>query len=439
MAVTSSEAYIALNEVLQDFETEVIKAKATITEIKIISKERSETRSEIENLLKQKHISYGEVTRNVGSFGGTEIQTIDEKIRLIYKQKGNKGSGGGAEATRLTESAQCVYAAIAFGLKRPITSNDITPKNVKEYSTSFITDEKNDKILNDLNDEWVNSCVLGANELWNKFKNTGKKYTFNRGSKDVDRIEKEFKRVKQNEKVRMDINKWNPADIWIIADNFHWECLEKEKTLLGFNQCIQENLEHDMMMGVSLKKIGRDANMSVKNVFKDMKKCKDYTGYEYSKKSMDAYILLSGGTKIQYRSFGGSNSLTGFQGEVKGTQANQGKISLGPTNMILKNHGVATVPTNAAQRVRSEPSKVWDDIVSGLKTYGKMNDKEIVDLRLDTKTVTPSWLYSKLQATQLLNIIEGVKDSEKKDQIAEDLYLYASSQSKYSGAYYKLE
>ena len=29
-----------------------------------------------------------------------------------------------------------------------------------------------------------------------------------------------------------------------------------------------------------------------------------YDGYEYSKKSIDAYILLSGGTKIQYRSFG---------------------------------------------------------------------------------------------------------------------------------------
>ena len=177
--------------------------------------------------------------------------------------------------------------------------------------------------------------------------------------------------------------------------------------------------------------------MTPKNIFKDMKKCKDYTGYEYSKKSMDAYILLSQGTKIQYRSFGGASSLTGFQGEVKGTQANQGKISLGPTNMILKNHGVGTVPTNAAKRVKDDPAGVWDEIAVGLKTYGKMNPTDIAKLKSD-KTITPSWLYSKLQATQLLNIITPLK-SELKDQIAEDLYLYASSQSKYSGAYYKLE
>ena len=155
---------------------------------------------------------------------------------------------------------------------------------------------------------------------------------------------------------------------------------------------------------------------------------------------MDGYILLTGGTKIQYRSFGGKSSLTGFQGEVKGSQANQGKISLGPTNMVLRNHGAPTVPTNAAKRVKSEPGKVWDEISYGLKTYAKMTPKEIKTLQLDTDTVTDSWLYSKLQVTQLLNIFEDRNMGDTmRDEIAEDLYLYASSQSKYSAAYYKLE
>ena len=171
-----------------------------------------------------------------------------------------------------------------------------------------------------------------------------------------------------------------------------------------------------------------------------MKTCKYYAGYEYSKKSIDGYILLTGGTKIQYRSFGAGDGLTGWQGEVKGAFAKQGKISLGPTNLILINHGQATIPTNAATRVRTEPDNVFAEIAVGLKKYGRMTDPQIKKLQEDPKIITPKFLYSKLQVTQLLDIIERRElKKDKRDQIVEDLYLYASSQSKYSSAYYKIE
>ena len=171
-----------------------------------------------------------------------------------------------------------------------------------------------------------------------------------------------------------------------------------------------------------------------------MKTCKYYDGDEYSKKSIDGYILLTGGTKIQYRSFGAGDGLTGWQGEVKGANANQGKISLGPTNLILKNHGQKTIPTDAAKRVREEPDKVFSEISKGLVKYARMTKAEINKLKNDPKIYTLKFLYSKLQVTQLLDILENkLLKKDKRDQIVEDLYLYASSQSKYSSAYYKLE
>ena len=150
---------------------------------------------------------------------------------------------------------------------------------------------------------------------------------------------------------------------------------------------------------------------------------------------MDGYINISGGTKIQFRSFGGPNSLTGWQGEVKGSQANQGKISLGPVNMILKNHGITPIPTDAARKVKSKDKSVFTDILEGYKKYSKAGKEKVADTVLKAPD---SWLYSKLQVTQLLDRIEGVK-GDKRNQLIEDLYLYASSQSKYSAAYYKLE
>ena len=132
--------------------------------------------------------------------------------------------------------------------------------------------------------------------------------------------------------------------------------------------------------------------------------------------------------------------MTGWQGEVKGANANQGKISLGPTNLILKNHGQKTIPTDAAKRVRDEPDKVFAEISKGLTKYARMTKAEINKLENDPKIYTLKFLYSKLQVTQLLDILENkLLKKDKRNQIVEDLYLYASSQSKYSSAYYKLE
>ena len=200
---------------------------------------------------------------------------------------------------------------------------------------------------------------------------------------------------------------------------------------------MQERIENNTLLGVSLKKIVGGARLSLKNVFTNMKTTRKYIGYTYGDTSMDMYLLLDNDIKIQFRSFGGPNSLTGWQGEVKGKNANQGKVSLGPVNMILKNHNLNTVPTNAAVRIKGskdQKQKVLKEIEEGYKKYTSMiNPMNFISDQQD------SWLYSKLQATQLLNIIQSITNTEKQNQVIEDIYLYAASQSKYSAAYYKLE
>ena len=437
MKVSEAEVMLALNKSLQNYETQVVKATAKVTEIRVITGEREEARAEIQSILDKNNIRYGPAPASKSSFTGTQIDTPSGNVQLIYKKKGGSaGSGAGAALTKLTEASQCLYAAIAFGLKRHITNADVNEENAKKFSSMYDTDEKLDSMLNDLPDVWINSCVLGANKLWDTFKGKGK-FVFHRGSKTVNAIENNFKRIKKLEGVRMDLNKWSPADIYIVSSTFDIQCLNDEKTILGLNQCMQERIENHTLIGVSLKKIMGSANISVKNVFRDMKTTKKYDGYTYSDTSMDAYLNISGGTKIQFRSFGGPSSLTGWQGEVKGAQANQGKISLGPVNMIFKNHGVGTIPTNAATMVRGKQKGiVVDQIRKGYKKYTNLSDNKIDEI---VSGAADSWLYSKLQATQLVDIMEGIKSQEKKNQVIEDLYLYASSQSKYSAAYYKLE
>ena len=436
MAVTKENYTGIIDDILRNYQTKILKNTSTVQEIRIEDNQRAAVRDQVENLLRQQGIIYGELTRNVGSFGGTEIVLFGKKIRFIYKLRSvSAGSGAGAALTRLSESAQCAYAAIAFGLGKSITNNDVTTSNLGRYSGTFFTDEDTNRIANSLPDDWVASSVFGANKLLTTFGGGGQ-YTFHRGDGVVNRINGAFMRVKRIENVRMDINKWNPSDFWMVRRGFDFGRIDGEQTILGLNQVIQESLQEKSLIGISLKKMQGGASLSKKNIASNMNRGKTYTGFSYSRTSMDGYILLSGGTKIQYRSFGGPSSLTGFQGEVKGANANQGKISLGPTNMILRTYGLPTVPINAAARVRTDPVSVWNEISVGLRTYARMNQNQIDTLR---DKVNQSWLYSKLQVTQLIGIIESIKNRNLRNQLVEDLYLYASSQSRFSSAYYKLE
>ena len=433
------EELSVVDEILQNYTVSVLKDTKSIREIKILNNDRSSTRDAIENALYAAKISFGALTRDAGSFGGTEFNFDKKKVRFIYKPlTGGGGSGAGAEDTTRNESAQAVYAAIAFGMGKTISNNDVTMKTIQKYSNLFSIDGNVDDIRNNLPDEWIKSSVTGANALYGRFGRSGK-YTFHRGDATVNRINAAFERAKATEGVRMNINKWNPSDIWMVKSDFDFKCIDEEKTLLGLNQCIQDELEHGKLIGISLKKMQSGASLSAKNVFTDMKFCKNYAGYEYSGKSIDGYIKLSGGTKIQFRSFGAGLGLTGFQGEVKGANANQGKIGLGPLNMILRAHGISQIPTDAASKVRTDPDGVFNEIAVGLKKYARLNQKQIEELKENENIVTSKFLYSKLQVTQLINTLESIRTKKVRDQLVEDIYLYASSQSRFSSAYYKLE
>ena len=78
-------------------------------------------------------------------------------------------------------------------------------------------------------------------------------------------------------------------------------------------------------------------------------------------------------------------------------------------------------------------------VILGEKKYARLTQKQIEEVRASEKINTPKFLYSKLQITQLINTLESIKNIEVRNPFVEDLYLYASNQSRFSSAYYKLE
>ena len=441
--VTSEEILPLIQPALKDVDVDIEQNDKKNLVVRFTTLNRISLRPAVEKILSDNNIAFGDITNKslAGTFGGTQIDTYDlRRVRLRYKGPQGGGARGGKRIADLGECSQCIYAAISFGLGRKITMQDVNPTNISKYSSKYKIDKTVKEIINELPDVWMASSIIGANKLYDKFIKVNGTFTFHKGSPLVDTINALFQKFKKNEGLSLNINKWNPADLWLVSEDFDINVLSDEKTMEGFNQQIQKQLLANKLIGISLKQMAGNATLTINNVDRTKKYDKKYEGYVFSNKSIDGYITLSGGTKLQFRATQGPNNLTGWQGEIQGGLAAGGKISLGPFNMLLRAHGIKEIPTNAAKRVENEPDKVFTEISYGLKKYGKMSNTEIFKFGTNTKIVTPQYLYSKLQVVQLINVFEVTLKQKKKlrDQLAEDMFLYAASLSKYSSAFYKL-
>ena len=445
--VTSEEILPLIEPALKDVTVDIEQNDTKNLVVRFTTPSRAALRPEVEKILSDNNITFGDITNKslAGTFGGTQIETYDlKRIRLRYKAPQGGGARGGTRIANLGEGSQCIYAAVAFGLGRNITQRDISKTNIEKYKNKFDIDSTVDEILDDLPEIWMNSSILGANKLFDKFFKVNGKFTFHKGSKDagskiVRKINELFQKFKKDEGLSLNINKWNPADFWLVSSEFDIKILEDEKTMEGFNQQIQKQLLNNKLIGISLKQMGGKATLTVNNVERNKKYEKKYSGYTFSTKSIDGYINLTGNSKLQFRATAGPTNLTGWQGEIQGGLAAGGKISLGPFNMLLRAHDIKEIPTDAAKRVKNEPDKVYKDISYGLEKFGNMKKAEITKFKTN-KIVTNQYLYSKLQVVQLIKIFEVTLKQKKKlrDQLAEDMFLYAASLSKYSSAFYKL-
>ena len=256
-------------------------------------------------------------------------------------------------------------------------------------------------------------------------------------------LKKTFTTINRQEGAFGNLNKWSPADIYMVGSGFNVGALQAEKTLKGLNEKMFEFIQSNQLIGVSLKKITGTGRISKKNFPTDKKlMTASYRGTSTNLDAMDGYIQWGSQTteKIQFRSFGGEASLTGWQGEIKGASANQGKISLGPINFILNRHGLPKLPTSleSASLARGNTDKHARDIAQMMVTYGTVKSNEVEQVAEMIKQRSDKYRYSKYLVMILLTTITNAP-AQIRDQVVQDFYLYASSQATYSAPYIKLE
>jgi hypothetical protein len=343
---------------------------------------------------------------------------------------GGGGSGAGADVTQLTESAQAVYAAAKWLGAKTYNTAELT----KGYAHSDV-DDSLERILNDLPEEWRKSCILGAEELYSKFH--GKGYTFHRGSAWVDRLEKTFKSINSKEKAFSNVNKWSPADIYMVSPtgkNIH---LDKAQSIAELNSMLTDALRSKDIIGVSLKLLKKEAHLSYYN-FDSKKKIIDFDHFTTGNKGFfsgkDIYMYFTHEGKIQFRTFPET-----FQGEIKGKNANQGKLSYGPIQTILRNLKLPQLID--VKKLRSgllkNDSVLYKEFYSNYTRYSKDAVKlsyiAFVEQCVDKGI---SWSFSKFLGCELIDIISK---SSQEDEFITACISYASSSSDLSAPFIKIE
>ena len=380
------------------------------------------------------------------------IGDVTKYIRLLVKPNGSKGSGGGAAATAIQESAQCVYAAMRYycGEKDIYTEEDL--KCGMDHVD--VGGTKLEEIMG-LPKEWKEGSVKGANEIFEKV--GAGKYKFVRGDRLLDdgSIKKAFGRVKGQTNLSSE-DKWNPADIWMVEES-EVDAIKKhldgENTIDCLNNALLQLFNEKKLMGISLKKIEGGANMTIKNnqpasVRKANEKAK-FEKYDLTfLSSMDVYLYYGSGQfeKFQARNFGGS-SKGDWKLELKGKSAAQGKIQGSIVIELLKNAGFTNISQfNIPTWAESDPNArnagdITTEIYNLLKKHNAAqmdkSKKAEANNKAQIATQDKSWRYSKLAGLRFLDWLKHA--CSDKDMAMKEIYLYASSQSDKSSVYYKLQ
>lgn len=384
------------------------------------------------------------------------------KISDIKKSKAfggeSAGSGGGAAATKQNESSQCVATAIACFLDREIDKDDFNIKNVEaiekkiDISFSYSDPAELVKALTS-SASWQKTFISTANILRKELK-LSEDHMFHHKSSWVTSLGNIYKKLNKNDDSPFgSMDKWNPADIWIVKKNI--EIPEDFDSLVELNTWLADKFDEKEVIGVSLKKTSSSADFKIKNAESIANELGDIDLPEFSisdKKDRvfigkNSYIYF-GDEELQLKST--QTNYSSIQGTInkKGSAAQHGGISLGPINKILKHLSLPEV--SSLETVKSLIDLFEDDklkkysvlLKSFINIIEKANpsldkDKIKTEFLNSSKTDSAPWVVSKYQAVELISILQQATEKERKEFVFH-AFAYAASQSELSSIHVKV-
>jgi hypothetical protein len=369
-----------------------------------------------------------------GAPRGYKFKTMDgQELSFTKLQKtdefggGSRGSGGGSDSTRATESAQCVYLKAIWD----DANTDFSPEVIQTSFQLVDTDASLKEVMG-IDQEWVHSSRVSA-QLLKKALGRRTGYEFHRGSSLVDKIEKKFKELNRKEKAFNNLNKWSPADIYIVDPTMLSKYdIDGAQSIDFLNNEMRRAYQARDIIGVSLKKVEGKPKLVQVNYKKPFQPPK-FDSITYGKKSFfkakDGYIFFDQGGEIQFRTY------PTFQCEIIGKTAKHGKVSEGMIDTLMQKVGAKplTLKADLLRLWRKDNQKFYEQMHALYMTTGEpaMDLKTFIS---NLKGKDDNWLTSKYMVMDVFTKVRG-----REQEFLNLLIRYAKSESPNSCVHLKVK
>jgi hypothetical protein len=276
-----------------------------------------------------------------------------------------------------------------------------------------------------LDENWFKSVISTANQIFVDVPGakTGKRYKFYRGGSFVNSIYDEWRRMKSGSGISGD-DKWNPADIWMVKENFKFKA--SWPTLTDYNRYIYDQFALKNLIGVSLKKVPKgDVHSKIYNDGKPL--VAEFRGVKLGPNMFDSkdiylqYVSEGKDGEIQLRNFSSRPVTSSWQGEIKGKTAAGGKIGGGIIIKAALENGISRSKLMLPPSFNTHITKPSDLILKNFAVMFKElsgTSKKIDELITETKIRSkqdPTWWMSKfLGVHYVYTIIKEKKQYNKK-------------------------
>lgn len=356
-------------------------------------------------------------------------------LRVLMKPDASKGL-----TTDEQESLAAYFAACKFA--KPSTDYGLSDfSNLRNVQSSFTAEE----LIGKASAGWLKSSALIADKLYEMYRGNTFQFCQRSNSTFVDNISDRAQELLKEANVKIGLDKWNPADIWLVHSTLTGTDFSKYKSIKQLNDFLLDQFNAKKIIGVSLKQVSSRVTVETYNKEASTQKTINFNNTSLGKKgftnSIDGFVYYNTTSSLVVRSF---KPLTPVSGEITGTYAAGGKIGNGPLENAIQQFKPRFSFTNKESILREykkDNIKFLRNLYKRAKSLdsrlARVTEGDFVAQIVDKGPKVEGYLVSKVQVADVIEVVESMTKKQK-DEFIQYVISYASSALAVSSVFVKL-